>query len=289
MIPFAEAITQSRILLFDGAVGTQLAARGGVQSPIANVECPGIVKSIHTDYKAAGASILSANTLTANPISLEHAGLLDKFTELNAEGVRLCREVAGADCWVAGDMTSTGKLMEPLGDYTKEQLFDCFARHAAFLAESGVDLIVIETMTDVAEARVAVEAAKSAAGLPVVASVSFDPGARGFRTMMGDTIERAVSELLEAGADVIGSNCGTLDPNEMSEVIARMRALTGAPLVAQPNAGKPELSAGRVTFMLSPEDFAEGVMKCVEAGATLIGGCCGTTAAHTAALTTRLR
>jgi 5-methyltetrahydrofolate--homocysteine methyltransferase len=288
MIPFAEAIASRKVFIIDGAMGTQLSARGGTPGPAANLNCPELVKAIHAEYKRAGAHIILTNTLTANRIALEHAGLADKIREINETGVKLARQAVGDECWVCGDMSSTGKFLEPLGDYTEEQFHDCFAEQAAILAEAGVDLIIIETMTDVREAAIAVKAAKAAAGLPVIACIAFDPARNGdYRTMMGDTVERAVEELAEAGADAIGANCGTIDPIEMSEVIARMRSFTNMVLVAEPNAGKPELAAGEVTFKLSPEEFAEGVVRCVEAGATLVGGCCGTTPAHIAALTSR--
>jgi len=251
LIPFAEALRMGNTLILDGAMGTQLAARGGVMGPTANFECPSIVKSVHSDYRAAGAHILLTNTLTANRISLEHAGLADRLVEINAEGVRLCSEAAGGKCYVAGDMTSTGSFLEPLGDYTEEQFSECFEEQANVLAEAGVDLIIIETMTDVREAAVAVRAVKHATGLPVIASISFDAVADGFRTMMGDAVERAARALAEAGADVVGSNCGTIDPTEMSRVIAEMRSVTDAILAAQPNAGKPELAGGEVIFRLS--------------------------------------
>ena len=284
MIPFAEALKSGKILVLDGATGTQLAARGGVTGALSVFECPEIVKAVHADYKAAGANIVLTNTLTANRISLEHAGLADKLEEINALGARLCREAVGEDCYVAGDMCSTGQFMEPLGDYTEQQFYENAAEQARILADNGVDLIIIETMTDVRETAIAVRAVKEATGLPVIASISFDPVGDSFRTMMGDTPEKAVRELTEAGADVIGSNCGTIDPLEMSRLIAEMRSHTQGILSAMPNAGKPELSAGEVSFKLSPEEFAEGVLKCIEAGATLVGGCCGTTPAHIAAL-----
>jgi 5-methyltetrahydrofolate--homocysteine methyltransferase len=289
MIPFAEALKSGKILILDGATGTQLVARGGITGALSNFECPEIVKAVHADYKAAGADIVLANTLTANRIALEHAGLADRIVDINELGAQLCREAVGDDCYVCGDMGSTGKFMEPLGEYTEEQFYDNAAEQAEILTDGGVDLIIIETMTDVRETVIAVRAAKDASGLPVIASISFDPVGDGFRTMMGDTAERAVLMLAEAGADAVGSNCGTLDPWEMSRMIAKMRTYSDIILIAMPNAGKPELSAGEVTFKLTPEEFADGAMKCVEAAATLVGGCCGTTPAHIAALAKRVK
>ncbi len=284
MISFAEALRSGRILIFDGATGTQLAARCGNTGPLTNLEFPDVVKAVHADYKAAGADVVLTNTLTANRISLEHAKLADKLEAISTIGARLCREAVGDDCYVAGDMGSAGQFMEPLGDYTEQQFSDNTAEQAKLLAGNGVDLILIETMTDVRETAVAVRAAREATGLPVIASISFDPVADSFRTMMGDTPEHAVEELVKAGADAIGSNCGTIDPFEMSRLIADMRSHTDVPLIAMPNAGKPELTGGEVVFRLSPEEFADGVFKCIDAGATLVGGCCGTTPDHIKAL-----
>ncbi len=286
-VTLAEAINSGKILILDGAMGTQLAARGAVQGPVSNLDYPDHVKAVHADYISAGADVILTNTLTANRIFLEHAGMADRFAEINLRGVEIARKAANGACYVLGDMTSTGSFMEPLGEYTEEQFLECFAEQAALLAENGVDGIIIETMTDVREASVALRAAREATRLPVLVTISFDPAAGGFRTMMGDTIERAVEELSDA--DAIGCNCGTLDPIEASAVIGRMRELTQGLLVAEPNAGKPELSAGQVSFRLSPEDFAEGAKKCLEAGATLVGGCCGTTPAHIAALAARVK
>ncbi len=289
MISFYEALRSGRSLLFDGATGTQIAERGGEPGPIANLQHPDIVFQIHASYRDAGADILLTNTLTANRIYLRHAGQEDKFDELNRRGVELCKRAASDKCYVCGDMGSTGQFLEPLGDYTEEQFFENAAEQARVLCDAGVDCIIIETMTDIREAAICAKAAKEETGLPVIACISFDSTVNGFRTMMGDTIEKAVSELTKAGADAIGTNCGTVDPYEASEIIRQMRALTNVPLAAEPNAGKPELTAGRVIFKLNPNQFAEGVIKCVEAGARLVGGCCGTTPEHIKALASRLK
>ncbi|MDH7600600.1 MAG: homocysteine S-methyltransferase family protein [Armatimonadota bacterium] len=289
MISFYEALTNGKILIFDGATGTQIAAHGGEPGPMANLLCPEIVSQIHAAYRDAGADILLTNTLTANRIYLRHAGKEDEFEEINRKGVELCRNAAGDNCYVCGDMGSTGQFLEPLGDYTEEQFFENAAEQAKLLMDAGVDCIIIETMTDVREAAISTSAAKQTTGLPVITCISFDPTPNGFRTMMGDTIEKAVTELAKAGADVIGTNCGTVDPIEASKIIQQMRDLTELPLAAEPNAGKPELVGGRVIFKLEPDDFAQGVLRCVEAGARLVGGCCGTTPDHIRAIASRLK
>ncbi|MGQ9456038.1 MAG: homocysteine S-methyltransferase family protein [Armatimonadota bacterium] len=286
---FAEALKSGRILLFDGATGTQIAAHGREPGPIANLQCPEIVFRIHSAYRSAGADILLTNTLTANRIYLRHAGHEDLFEQINRTGVELCRKAAENKCYVCGDMGSTGQFLEPFGDYTEEQFYENAAEQAALLADAGVDCIIIETMTDVREATIVARAAKQETGLPVIASISFDPAGGDFRTMMGDTIEKAVAELCRTGVDAVGTNCGTVDPFEMSQIVAKMKTLTATPVAAEPNAGKPELVAGRVSFRLDPEEFVKGVVRCIEAGATLVGGCCGTTPEHIQALATKLK
>ncbi len=289
MIDIVSALSRRDVLIIDGAFGTQFAARGGGSVPLAALESPELVKAIHADYAEAGADVVLANTFAANPLSLEHHGAYDRFEELNRRAVQLCREAVGGRCAVAGDVGPTGSLLEPYGECTEQECYDCFAAQCRLLADCGVDIIIIETMTDVREAEIAVRAAKSEAAAPVACSVSFDPGAHGFRTVFGQDPALAASQLSKAGADVVGSNCGTVDPEQMSEIVAQMSKAASVPVCAEPNAGKPELTGGAVIFGLAPEPFADGALKCVQAGASLIGGCCGTTPAHIAALARRLK
>ena len=284
MKPFLEAIRQGELLVFDGAMGTQLEERGLHPGPELNVEAPEIVKEVHRSYVEAGADVLLTNTLMANRLALERSGEADRAEWYCAAGVRICREAAAGRAYVAGDMSSTGQLLAPYGDYSEEQFYEVFAEQAASLERSGADLLIIETMPDLAEAVVAIRACKSATSLPVVACMAFDPGAAGPRTMMGNDVESCARGMDGAGADAIGANCGAITPEQMAEIIAQMRPLTGKPLIAQPNAGVPELAHGRAQFSLSPEAFAAGAVQCVEAGAQLVGGCCGTTPAHIAGL-----
>ena len=228
--------------------------------------------------------MLITNTLTANRLALARSNEADMVEAYNTAGARVCQEATAGRAYIAGDISSTGQFLEPYGDYTEQQFHDVYAEQAKVLTESSVDLFIIETMTDLNEAVIAVKACKFVSALPVVASMSFDPTVGKPRTMMGNDIESCVHRLDEAGADVIGSNCGSITPDQMAEIIAEMRSLTDKPLIAQPNAGVPELIDGRAEFRLPPEDFAEGLVKCIEAGARLVGGCCGTTPSHIAAL-----
>ncbi|MEN6370462.1 MAG: homocysteine S-methyltransferase family protein [Armatimonadota bacterium] len=284
MKPFIESIREGRILIFDGAMGTQLEERGVHPGPEANLKSPEIVIDVHKAYIDAGADVLITNTLTANRIALERSGESGKIAEYNTAGVEICRKAAGDRAYVAGDISSTGQFMEPYGDYTEDQFHEVFSEQAKILEGAGADLIIIETMTALNETIVAVKACKSATSLPVIASMSFDPGAAGPRTMMGNDVESFVKKIDEAGADIIGTNCGGMTPEQMAEVIATMRGVTNKPIIAEPNAGVPELIDGQAQFNLGPDGFAEGAIKCVKSGAQLIGGCCGTSPAHIAAL-----
>jgi len=282
--PFVQVAREGRTLIFDGGMGTELERRCLHPGPEAGVAAPEVVQAVHQAYVQAGADVLLTNTLTANRLALERSGAADKVREYNSAGAAICRRAAAGRAYVAGDMSSTGQFLAPYGDYTEDQFLEVFSEQARVLADSGVDLIIIETMTDLAETILAVGACKSATSLPVIASMSFDPGAAGPRTMMGNDVESCARSLAEAGADVVGANCGGITPEQMAGIIAQMRGVTDLPLIAEPNAGLPELVGGRAVFRLPPEEFAEGAMRCVEAGAQLIGGCCGTTPAHIAAL-----
>lgn len=284
MKPFLEAIAEGQILVFDGAMGTQLEERGAHPGPEMNIKSPETVMDVHRAYIEAGANVILTNTLTANKLSLERSGEADKIEDFNVAGVNIVREAANGRAYIAGDMSSTGQMLEPYGDYTEEQFHEVFAEQASIFEKAGADLLMIETMSDINETVVAVKAAKAVTKLPVVVSLSFDPGANGPRTMMGNDPATCAQRLDEAGADVIGCNCGGVTPEQMAEIIAAMHTVTEKPLIAQPNAGIPELIGGKAVFNLPPDEFAEGAMKCLDAGAQIIGGCCGTTPAHIAAL-----
>ena len=281
---FLDAVREGRIIIFDGGMGTQLDARGLHPGPELNVKAPDAVGDVHLSYVEAGADVILTNTIVANRLALARSDEADKVEDYNAAGVRLCKEAAAGRAYVAGDIGSTGQLLAPYGDYSEEEFAEVFTEQAKVLAGGGVDLFIIETMTDPNEAVIAIKACKSISSIPVIASIAFDRTANGPMTMMGNDPESCARMMVAAGADIVGANCGGVTPEDMAGIIARMRAVITLPLVAQPNAGLPELVDGRAEFRMSPEDFAEGTMQCVESGAQLIGGCCGTTPAHIAAL-----
>jgi methionine synthase I (cobalamin-dependent) len=260
----------------DGAWGTQLQARGlsSGECPDAwNLTHPSQVEAVARAYVEAGSQIILTNTFGANRVSLEKHGLADQTGAINRAGVALSRRAAAEFAFVFASIGPSGKVLM-MGDVTETALADAFAEQARALADGGADALVIETMSDLAEARLAVQAAKST-GLPVVASLVFDSGKDRDRTMMGVTPEKAAAELETAGADVVGANCGQGIAGYI-KVCQRLRSATGLPIWIKANAGLPVLVDGRVTYQITPGEFAQHVPDLAHAGASFIGGCCGT-------------
>ncbi len=275
------------VVLLDGAMGTQLDKQGLMLRGRANLEAPQAVLDIHREYLEAGCDVLTTNTLTMNRIHIETHNVGVSVRDVNRSGVELARQAAGADRYVLGNMSSTGQLLEPYGTCTESQCHDAFAEQAEVLAEAGVDGLLIETVFDLREALCALRACKESCRLPVIVSIAFQTDRDGGRTMMGDTAEQCVKQLTDAGADAIGANCGSLDPAQMAQVVATLRAETDQPIAAQPNAGRPRLVGDKTIFDMEPEPFADGIGECVRAGARLVGGCCGTTPDHIRAVRQR--
>ena len=281
---------RGRTLLFDGAMGTQLMAAGyrPIEAPEEwNVSSPEAVDAIHRAYLEAGADIIETNSFggSRSKLSAYHAG--ERVAELNQAGARLAtaaRDELAPGRLVAGDMGPSGRLLPPMGDASPAELRDVFAEQAEALVAGGVDLLSMTTFFDIEEAKAAVSGARAmAGGRPVLISMAFKPSPRGFRTMMGVTPAQAAEALLDAGADVVGANC-EITAEEMPGLVAEFRAATDAPLVFQPNAGQPHLVEGHTVYAETPESFAALMPALVESGADIVGGCCGTTPAHIAAL-----
>ena len=267
-----------RPALIDGAMGTQLSARGVEAGGVSCLAHPDAVLAVHRAYVDAGADALITNTLTMNRVYLESHGIDLDLVEVNRAGARLARGAAG-DRVGLGDLSSTGQMLEPLGTYTEAQFEAAFREQAVLLADAGVDALIIETMTDLRETRCALRGCLST-GLPTIASISLMNLHDGGRTMMGDRATECAATLESDGAAAFGLNCGDLDPVELAEAASRVREHTKLPLVTQPNAGKPRLVRGEAVFDLGPEDFADGVLRCAVAGASVVGGCCGTSPDH---------
>lgn len=279
-----QAIGEKKMLLLDGAMGTQLAARGLEMSCANNITHPDDVLEIHRAYSNCGCDALITNTLTMNRLYLESHRLALDLEAVNRSGVALARRAARNDQFVLGDLSSTGQLLAPYGPYSEKQVYETFLEQAAILADAGVDGFILETFIDLREAGCALRACRDAAALPVLVTLSFATTVRGGRTIMGDSAGEAAQLLAEEGACAVGANCGELAPTEVAAIIRTMREHVSLPLIAQPNAGKPRLEQGRAFFDLPPDAFAEGISDCIAGGAGIIGGCCGTSPEHIAAV-----
>lgn len=276
-------------MLLDGGFGLALAERGfapGMCPEEWNVSHPREIEDIHRSFYAAGSDIVNTNTFGGSSLRLEAHGLAARATELDLAGVRLAvgvrdREFTGR--LVAGDIGPCGGMLAPMGDVDPLALRASFEEQVAALVQGGVDLFNIETMFDLGEARIAVEAAVAVGeGRPVLASMAFKPAASGFRTMMGVTPEAAVSTLRAAGAVIVGCNC-EITAEQMTPLVSLLAELGGV-TYAQPNAGQPRLRDGETVYSETPAHFAEVVGGYPALGAGIVGGCCGTPPGSIAAL-----
>jgi methionine synthase / methylenetetrahydrofolate reductase(NADPH) len=292
---FAE-ILANRPLLADGAMGTVLYARGIFINRCydeLNLSDPGLILSVHEEYLQAGAEILETNTFGANRLRLARHGLAGKVTEINAAGVRLARQAVsnlktkqGSEAWVAGSIGPLGVRLEPLGKTGLDEARAAFAEQMRILADGGVDLLIIETMPALNEARVALEAAHSVApDLPVMVMVTVDDEGS---CLDGSSPQQAAALLTEWGASAVGVNCST-GPTTVLTAIEAMRPATTLPLVAMPNAGMPRAVEGRNIYLCSPEYMASFARKAITAGVQIVGGCCGTTPNHIRAMRSAIR
>jgi 5-methyltetrahydrofolate--homocysteine methyltransferase len=265
------------VLVADGAWGTEFFKRGLMQgSPPDewNLTHPEIVREITREYLEAGADIVLTNTFGANKFRLEPHGLSDRVKAINASAASIAREVSAGRALVAGDIGPCARFLS-LGEVTPEELYDVFAEQARALADAGVDWIVVESMTDVEEMAIAVRAAAETAQVPVVASMTYNRTPKGYRTMMGNPPELCVKRAEEAGAALIGANCGS-GIEDYVPLAPLLRAMTSLPLWVKANAGIPHIVAGKVAYPLTAEEYAAFVPALVSAGIDVIGGCCGT-------------
>ncbi len=282
-----DRLAEKRLMVSDGAWGTMLQASGlepGDCPEEWNISHPDVVRSIAVEYVKAGADMVLTNTFGGSRVKLEKFGFGDKVKEFNEIAARLSLEGAGGSAIVAGSVGPTGEFLEPLGELSEQQMEDIFAEQISGIVSAGVRVICIETMTAIEEASCAIRAARKVdPELDIITTMTFDPTPNGFRTMMGVDCERAAKVLTEAGADVIGSNCGN-GIEQMIPITAEMSKYSDRPILIHSNAGVPELIDGKTVFRQSPEDMAAKVKDLVEAGASIVGGCCGTTPAHIRAI-----
>jgi len=288
-----EVIASGRPVMADGAMGTMLFANGlmfGDPPEVWNLSKPDVVRGIHRGYLDAGSQILMTNTFGGNRMRLSLYGLQERVAELNQTAAILLRsevDAAGRGSLVAGDIGPSGAILAPTGTLDYDEAVDIFAEQAAALVAGGVDLIWIETMSDLLEVKAAIEGVRRVSpGIALIVTMTFDT--RG-HTMMGVSPEQAVASLTAWGADAVGGNCGN-GPDELIEVVRRMRAADpDVILVAKSNAGMPELVDMRAVYRADPETMAAAALAMREAGASIVGGCCGTTPAHLEAMTSLVR
>ena len=275
--PLIQTLTARGVTLTDGAWGTQLQARGltpGETPDLWNLTQPDKVTEVARAYVAAGSQIILTNTFGGNRFRLAEAGAADRVIAINEAGARLSRAAAGNHALVFASIGPSGKMLMN-GDVTEAELLTAFTEQAAALARGGADGLVIETLADLDEARIAISAAKTT-GLPVVASMVFDSGKDKDRTMMGTTPEQAAAALIAAGADVIGANCGQGIAGFVTICTRLKAAAAGHPVWIKANAGLPEMRAGKAVYAMTPAEFASYVPALLQAGANFLGGCCGT-------------
>jgi 5-methyltetrahydrofolate--homocysteine methyltransferase len=269
------------ILVLDGAWGTEMIKRGlvpGECPELWNLNRPDDIRAIARAYREAGADIILTNTFGGNYFKLKKAGVSSKVREINRKGVELSKQMA-EDSLIFASIGPTGEFLKPLGMATEDEMISSFSEQVKAFVEGGADGVIVETMTDLNEAKCALKAVKESSTLPVAVSMTFDKGEKGYATIMGITPGKAVVELEKAGADIVGANCGFGIQN-MVEIAPIIRPATTLPLWIKPNAGSPQLEEGKTVYRETPEEMARLIPDLIKAGVSMMGGCCGTTPEH---------
>ena len=283
-LPILERLASGKVLIADGATGTMLQGAGlpvGLPGEAWILERPEEIKKLHRAYLEAGSQLILTSTFGGTRARLAKAGLDAQVAEINRRAAELAREAAGDDCYVGGDIGPSGELMPPLGKLTYEAAVEIFAEQAAALAAGGVDCITIETMSDLNEAKAAVEGAKGACDLPVFCTFSFDTHGR---TSMGVRPAHAAEAVAALGAVAVGANCGHA-PEEVLDFLPAVReAAPNVYLIAKPNAGIPRMVKRQVVYDADPARMAELARRYVELGANIVGACCGSSPEHITAI-----
>jgi 5-methyltetrahydrofolate--homocysteine methyltransferase len=287
MLPLLDRLRTGAILVGDGAWGTQLMARGlepGESPEAINLSDPGVLGEIAALYLDAGAELITTNTFGASPLNLERYKLAGNTEQINRAAVAALQPVVAGRAYISGSVGPSGAMVKPYGDTEPETMADGFRRQIGALVEAGADVICVETMIDLTEARLAVEAARACSNdIPIIATMTFDATPRGYFTMMGSSVEQACAALVEAGANVVGSNCGN-GVEKMVEIAREFARHATVPIVIQSNAGLPEQRCGVLVWPESPAFMAERVGELIDLGVKIIGGCCGTGPDHICAI-----
>jgi 5-methyltetrahydrofolate--homocysteine methyltransferase len=282
-----ERIKNGEILISDGAIGTIL-MQGyiniGEPPEIINLRDPTVLENISKSYLEAGAELIQTNTFGASRMRLTKYSLEGKLKEINRAAIRAVKNVVAKDTIVVASVGPTGRLLKPYGDVDVQEIKDNYKEQMEIIYEEGVDAVCIETMTDINEMRLAIEAAKSLSDeIPIIATMTFDETPRGFYTVMGYGVREAIKVIEESGANVVGSNCGN-GIDKMVKIAIELRKYAVLPIIIQSNAGLPILKDGNIYYPESPEYMASKSIELVRAGVSIVGGCCGTTPAHIKAI-----
>ena len=282
-----ESITTGDTLILDGGMGSLLAQLGGsMRSGENNLLYPDVVRQVHSLYAQAGCDAITTNTFALNGVYADKQGMSDTERE---KSLRAAMEIAVSVCegkyYLLADLGPSGEMLAPLGKGDPDVYYTAFYTQAKLMAEYPIDAFIIETVFDLAEALIIIKACReSAPQIPVLLSMTFSSLKKGGCTIMGSTAAQIAAAAEKEGAAAVGANCGDLTPMEYSQIIASMKEACQLPLLVQPNAGMPKLEGGKAVYSLGPEEFAAQLQGCYDAGARLLGGCCGTTPEHIAAL-----
>lgn len=287
MTNFFGKLSKEKVLVSDGAIGSLLFEKGlnpGDCPERFNLERPEILAEIALSYLQAGADIIQTNTFGASPLKLSDYDLEDKTEEINKKAVEIVKQVVDSKALVSGSVGPTGKMLLPYGDIEPVAMKENYKRQIGTLIESGVDLLCIETMTDLNEAVIAIQSARELSqDIPIISTMTFDVLPQGCVTIMGNKISEVCAKLEEAGANVIGSNCGNGTKN-MITIAKEFIANSQLPIIIQSNAGIPTIIDDQVIYQETPEEFADFTKILLELGVSIIGGCCGTTPNHIRAI-----
>jgi len=286
----------TRPLCCDGAMGTQLLARGltgGECGMLWNVDRPADVREIHNAYRSAGSDLITTNSFGGSSCMLNRHGLVDRVEELNWAAAQIAHAAAGETGWVLGDVGPFGDFLEPVGETTSDQLRDMFHVQIEALLAGGADAILLETMSDPAEVVVGIEVAKASnTSVPVIVTYAFQKTAPDvFRTMMGTSVEEAIQRATDSGAQIVGTNCGSqLDLKDYVELARQIVAVADrAQVIIQPNAGSPRTEGSGTVYDATPEQMAATTLQLLAAGVKIVGGCCGTTSEHISAISRAIK